>query len=163
MYLHKLTTNVINEFITMSHGEKTACDVVETINRHIDKFIERVTTRDEVARYVGSYIRKNLKEYADSDLVASAIESEIVRDKTKINSAKNVGYGMRNLDQIAHEYLRALEPVEVVSSMNSAWFIMFIAECQARGVVDPKNMTLGQVAEIMEVVSARYMAIYGDC
>ncbi len=70
---------------------------------------------------------------------------------------------MRNLDQIAHEYLRALEPVEVVSSMNSAWFIMFIAECQARDVIDPKNMTLGQVAEIMEVVSARYMAIYGDC
>ena len=70
---------------------------------------------------------------------------------------------MRNIDQIAHEYLTSLEAAEAVASMNSAAFIMFISECQRRGVVNPLDMTLGQVAEICNAVSLRYLELYGDC
>ena len=78
MDMDKLTGEVISEIIRVASGDKTAVDAVKTINRHIDKLVNRPPTRDDVARSVGYYIRKHLTTFDGADLVASGVESKFL-------------------------------------------------------------------------------------
>lgn len=129
MHVDKLTGEVIDEIIGMAYGKKTTVDAVKTINFHIDKFVERPITRDEVVRYVGSYIRKHLSTYDGADLVASGIESKILQDMAEskpedesgvVMSEKGYRYG---LDRVV-EVREARSPEEANALLADGWRLL---------------------------------------
>ncbi len=74
MYLNEFTKVVMDEIFDLNEGKKTTEQAIFNLNKAIDDFSERVTSRDDIARYTRRYIRKHFSPlFPSATVVAEAL------------------------------------------------------------------------------------------